>query len=447
MDRLFLRVFWKLLACLLLAAVLARVLIIPRVDALVVRNIESSIAPQLALAAELLTEQGAQRPDAHALLERLSQRIGTALVLLPWSEVHLEAGARERLERGQVVLVWSGQFEGPTFIFMRLQGTGQLLRLGPMQIDHPWGGWRGVAFILLFIGGLSLGVYLLVRPIRLRLAALARTANALGRGELGSRAESGGRDEISALAREFNRMAGEIQRLVASREELLRMTSHELRTPIQRLHFSLDRLREPHEAAQAAQALEHMERDLTELDELIEELLTYARLREHGAPVRAWVEVLPVLEELCKRQAELVPGVTLASPRPGVAWVAVQVDARLFRRALSNLLVNALRHARSRVEVTLEGTERELRIHVDDDGAGVPVADRERIFEPFQRLDDERTRQSRGSGLGLAIVRRIAEVHGGNIAVLTSDLGGARFQLSFPHFERHEEWACSTEAG
>jgi signal transduction histidine kinase len=112
--------------------------------------------------------------------------------------------------------------------------------------------------------------------------------------------------------------------------------------------------------------------------------------------------------------------------------VAVEIDARLFRRAISNLIVNALRHAHSRVEVSLERKEQVLCIHVDDDGPGIPVADRERIFEPFQRLDDERTRNGRGSGLGLAIVRRIAEVHGGHISVLTSGLGGARFQFSLP---------------
>lgn len=433
MDRLFLPVFWKLFASLLLAAVLARVLIIPRVNENVVRNIENSLAPQVALAGELLTENGAQRPDADAILKRLSQRIGTALVLLPRSDVHLEASAQERLQRGEVVLVWKGQFEGPTFVFARLGDTGQILRLGPVKVEHPWGGMRGVALVLLVIGALSLGVYLLVRPIRLRLAALARTANALGRGELGARAESGGRDEIGALAGEFNRMADQLQRLIASREELLRMTSHELRTPIQRLHFSLDRLREPRELAQVDQALENMERDLAELDELIEELLTYARLRDHGAPSRARVEVLPVLDELCKTQAELVSGITLAGPGAGEVPVIIQVDGRLFRRAVSNLIVNALRHARSRVEVSLERTGQQVRIHVDDDGPGIPVADREKIFEPFQRLNDERTRQSRGFGLGLAIVRRIAEVHGGDIATLTSALGGARFQLSLPH--------------
>jgi signal transduction histidine kinase len=430
LDRLFLRVFLKLFGCMLLAILLLRVFVIPRVDARVVRNLENTVGPQAALVAELLTGQHAQRHETDALLERVSKRIGTPLVLLPRSELQLESRALGRVDGGEAVLVWRGQFEGPMFFFARVPETDQILRLGPIEAGHPWGGKSGWALGLLMIGGLSLGVYLLVRPIRQRLAELARTAHALGRGELGARVEPRGRDEISALAEAFNQMAEEIQRLISAREELLRMTSHELRTPIQRMHFSLDRL---HESAHSEQALDSLERDLTELDELIEELLTYVRLREHGAPVRVRVEVLPVLDELCKTQGELAAGISLTTHHAGETPVAVTADARLFRRAVSNLIVNALRHARSRVQVTLESKEQVLCIHVDDDGPGIPVADHERIFEPFQRLDDERTRSSRGSGLGLAIVRRIAEVHGGHIAVLTSSLGGARFQLSLPH--------------
>jgi signal transduction histidine kinase len=227
-------------------------------------------------------------------------------------------------------------------------------------------------------------------------------------------------------------MAGEIQNLVTAQEELLRMTSHELRTPIQRLHFGLEHLRSAHGPAREEEALDRMEADLTELDELIEELLTYVRLKDSAAPARERVEVFPVLEELCDTSSRMSAGVTLAGPRSTESPLAVAVEARLLRRAISNLIVNALRHARSRVEVSLTREGSRVHVHVDDDGPGIPQADRERIFEPFQRLDDERTRRSKGSGLGLAIVRRIAETHGGDISALTSELGGARFQLSLP---------------
>lgn len=227
-------------------------------------------------------------------------------------------------------------------------------------------------------------------------------------------------------------MAEELQRLIADREELLYMTSHELRTPIQRMHFGLERAREARQPGERERALDRMDRDISELDQLIEELLTYVRLKERRALPGAPVDVRGVIEELCETMSDTPAGRALVAPDPSESPLTVTVEARLIRRATSNLIVNALRYARSRVEVTVRREGQSIFIHVDDDGPGIPAAHRARVFEPFHRLDDERTQESHGFGLGLAIVRRIAEVHGGSVAALASELGGARLRLSFP---------------
>ena len=114
------------------------------------------------------------------------------------------------------------------------------------------------------------------------------------------------------------------------------------------------------------------------------------------------------------------------------ASMTVMGVPHLLRRAVLNLVTNAVRHARERVRVTGSAAADGVQLHVDDDGPGIPVGERERIFEPFRRLDDSRSADAGGAGLGLAIVQRIMSVHGGRVLVGDSPLGGARFTLVFP---------------
>ncbi len=114
----------------------------------------------------------------------------------------------------------------------------------------------------------------------------------------------------------------------------------------------------------------------------------------------------------------------------GSGWA--DAEPQYLRRALSNLITNAMRHAESQVRVSFAIDGETARLEVDDDGPGVPEADWEKVFTPFLRLDDSRTRASGGHGLGLSIVRRIVYWHGGRSQVGHSALGGARFSLVWP---------------
>lgn len=434
MDKLFLRVYLHLFAAMLLFGLLFRLIVVPYADARLTQNIEESFSAPIGLTAALLAEHHEAHHD-FCIVDRLAARLGGDSVLLPEDAVVWRPAELERLNRGQMVR------RGRPFssvLFARIEGTQRILRTGPLRMVFPLAGWRGTLAVLLFMSVLFLGVLLLLRPIRRRLTALSRAAVALGRGELATRTEVGAADAIGALAQTFNGMADEIQRLVTAREELLHMTSHELRVPIQRLHFSLEHLRAPDDPALAAAALCCMERDLLELDELIEELLTYARLEDRSTPAQGSSELRSLCSELCESLSDLAAARALAAPSCETTGedLPVAVEPRLVRRAVSNLLVNALRHTRSRVELRLQREASLIHILVDDDGPGVPLADRERIFRPFFRCDDPCTQSSRGAGLGLAIVRRIAEYSGGQVSVEESRPGGARFRLSLPAASR-----------
>jgi signal transduction histidine kinase len=417
-----------LILCVGIAALVAEALIVPRVQQRLGENIEETLSPPLSVMAESLGDAYG-RGTADDLLARARRRFRAPLEIVPGASVPLTGAERERFARGEVVRT-DGFLR--SVLYVAIPGTDRAIHMGPINPVHPLGEGRGLAMLLLFVGGLSLGTFVLVRPIRRRLGGLARAADAFGRGELSTRASDlGERDAIHDLGAAFNGMADRIERLIAAHQELLRMVSHELRTPMQRLHFTVERVRDAATPEERERALARATRDLDELDALIDELLTYVRLRDGAPPRRDPIEIAPVLQDLDTELGDLHDDVRLAVhvPAPGLR---AGIEPRLLRRALANLVVNALRHARTRVQVRATVDDTGIAIDVDDDGPGVPPADRARLFEPFQRLDADPARGRRGAGLGLAIVHRIADLHGGRVTIDTSDLGGARFRLTLP---------------
>ncbi len=231
----------------------------------------------------------------------------------------------------------------------------------------------------------------------------------------------------------FNRLAEHNQQLFEKQLHLFQAIAHEMRTPTARMRFGLEMLAMATTEEQKEERLQALDEDLNELDGFVEELVAYNRLDYGGELKIAAVPITPVLDVeraslehmIGQRKVELM----------GCGKLAVQADPRLFARVVRNLLANAIRYAKSRVVASCEVRGARVLLHVDDDGAGVPEKDRIRIFEPFMRLEESRSKSSGGVGLGLAIVQRIALVHGATIEVSDSPLGGARFTLDWPRGE------------
>lgn len=434
MGRLFLSVYLKLVLGLAVALALAQLFVLPRVTRRLEQNFQQLMTSSIQLlVADLSAAQQQGRPLAEELA-RVQRTTSVPLALRSLPELELDADARARLLRGEVVAV-SLMPPGRSLLLRRMAGTDQVLALGPLGLVHPMAGGRWIVLVLLFSGGLTLGVYLLVRPIQRRLSVLGRAATDFGRGKLGSRVAPGPPDAIGVLATNFNGMAEQIQQLIGAQQHLLRSVSHELRTPLQRLHLSLDQVVLSGDEATRERARERCEKDLDELNQLVEELLTYARLRDPHVASQQATDLPELIEELAEELAPLGGKVAL-EVGPDAGPLRVPCDRRLVRRALSNLITNAFRYARARVVIRAAARDSELQIDVDDDGHGVPESERERIFMPFVRLagSDEESQGSRprGFGLGLAIARQIAVAHQGRLAAMASDLGGARFRLSLP---------------
>lgn len=337
-------------------------------------------------------------------------------------EFDLTQEERDRIRSERVVLL---ERDTDNFIFAELR-PDTYLQLGPLAEMVPsrripqrvaqTGG------ILVVIGGV---LFLLLSPFERRLRALARVANEIGAGDIDARIRDDHEDAIGQVARSFDDMAAQVSGTIHGQRELLRAVSHELRTPIARLLFLVDDVRDAGSEAERRSKLDRCDVSLEEMQSLVDELLVFSRMSgPDGNPTIERFALGELLESTAQGARELRTGIEV---RMNLEAIEIEGNKELIRRAVGNLLSNGVRHCAREVLMTCERSDDLVRIIVEDDGAGVPIADRERVFEPFARLDESRQRDSGGAGLGLAIVRGIAESHGGSVRVDESPLGGAKF--------------------
>ncbi|WP_420465503.1 sensor histidine kinase [Panacagrimonas sp.] len=285
--------------------------------------------------------------------------------------------------------------------------------------------------ILLSVLAIAAVGWVVARHLAAPLEKIQSVVRRVAAGQLGSRV--GGElatrnDEYGRLARDFDRMAAQIESLVDSRDQLLHDVSHEMRAPLSRLRFALELAREDADG----NSFERADREIGRIDALVGQLLTLARLEQPAN--RRELEAVDLLElaqdvvEAERPQAEH-RGVSLAIRGPALS---AQGERDALMRALENLIRNAVRHAPagSEVEIVIGGDSGEAFLQVLDRGRGVPVEDLPRLFEPFFRSRDSGTES--GHGLGLAIVARILRAHRGRAEAQLREGGGLDVSLRWP---------------
>jgi signal transduction histidine kinase len=261
--------------------------------------------------------------------------------------------------------------------------------------------------------------YHLTSPVR----RLRSVVDCFGRGDFSARAPASRKDELGELARSFNQMAGRIQTLLAAERRLLLDISHELRSPLARLGVAV-------ELARSGEDREHMldriQKEADRLNELVAELLQVTRVEadpsmQRNDPVHL-DELLGdlVYDSLLEAKAKDCT-LLLKAPVPAILWG----DEELLRRALENVIRNAIRYAPRNTSVDIELTKSAAAalVTVRDYGPGVPTEALPRIFDPFYRVDSDRNRASGGLGLGLAIARRSVELHKGKLSAQNANPG------------------------
>lgn len=261
------------------------------------------------------------------------------------------------------------------------------------------------------------------------LQALSRMADEFGGGKLSARARMQPSATVYPLAERIDHMADRIETLLEAQRSLLHSVSHELRTPIARLEFGLELLDARAKDPDLHRRIAAMEGDLRELNSLVNELLDMSKLDSARTLQPARVDLTALLEECC---ATLPPSPHAVACELDGPLGEIDADPRLLARAVGNLLRNAQKYAASRVLLSARRGAGGIQIAVDDDGPGIPEDERERIFDPFYRLDRSRDRATGGFGLGLSIARKAVALHGGSLQAEASSLGGARFVLRLP---------------
>ena len=415
---------------------------LPGEDAYITTRMTKVSEQQARATAVLILNHLSHFPEAEwqPALARLQQHFGYSLSLVSRDSVSLDDEQEQRLNRREVVIALddSTRRDSSIRIFAPVAQTGMLLMLGPLSLFDQF-----PIELLLIAGALSLlavafATYLQVSPLQRRLKQLDRAVSQLGTGDLGEYANIEGNDAIGQVAATFNGMTAHIRRLIESQREMTRAVSHELRTPVARLRFGLEMLADIESADMRREKLNAMDHDIEQLDQLIDEILTYARL-EQGTPN---IEFKPVVvAELCEQlreELETIRGDTTITVECANPRLDVEAEERYLHRVLQNLVTNALRYAGSSIVMRVSESDGQVVIHVDDDGPGIPEHERERVFKPFARLDKSRHRASGGYGLGLSIVKRIVDWHGGVIRVEESPAGGARFTVELPRTQQEQ---------
>lgn len=278
------------------------------------------------------------------------------------------------------------------------------------------------------LAGIVLAAWLvawwLSRPIRL----LRHATGEMAEGKLSTRVPdklTRRRDELGQLGSEFNTMAGQLQRQVESRQQLLRDVSHELRSPLSRLNVALEVAREhADDSRRGQQALDRIALESRRLDALLEQVLTYSRLEQDERPLnREPVDLAALLRE-CAADLELTSRVPIRIEAPDE--LVIEADPLLMRSVTENLLRNAQHYTRpgTTVQAALARENGMATLRVCDHGPGVPDDMLEAIFQPFVRTSQARDRNSGGHGIGLAIVARACQAHGGSVTARNRAEGG-----------------------
>ncbi len=396
-------------------------------------EIEQALGGWMRLGADKL--EAATGDERHAVLDRLRERFDFPIDIAGRED--LPDWPRGRIARGEDIVLYSPepQPNDRWFAATPLSNGIEIVRFGPLpnfeRIDQK----AATTTLALVLFPAALAIALLLRPVARQLRHVERAAQAIATGDLSARVDQRRVRAAKPLAQAFNNMASRTEALVRTQRELLQAVSHELRTPLSRMRFAVELIETAKDDKQRKRRLQELDAATEELDELVGELLSYVRMETTELqPEPEQLSLQETLDVLIPKYAALYPSIQFEIGEDvGCDENVIVADRTGFERAIGNLLSNAGQHAKSRVTIGLERTDEATIVDVDDDGDGIPASERERVFEPFVRLENDAN--GKGAGLGLALVKRILTRHGGTIEVQTSPHGGCRVRTTWPSRE------------
>lgn len=388
------------------------------------RAIEDAIEPWMQIAIQKVEKSD----DALAMVQELNSIFGLRVEKLAESDIPKEV--RERIAKDKRSAFYQ-EGENRWYAAGEFRAASSYLRVGPFATFHRVDQQAAATTLALVLLPAAVAIALLLRPFAWQLRRIETAAQRFASGELAARVDVDKAKSAKQLAEAFNHMASRTEVLVRTQRELLQAVSHELKTPLARMRFAIDLLSRSSDDSRRNSRLSDLDQATEELNALVEELLQYVKL-ETGAmePKREWLDVSELVATVVNGLSTLYPNIQFDCVLPQEPLVC-SIDRSGFHRVASNLVTNAANHARQKVSVRVSFVNNELHLSVHDDGSGIPVADRERVKEPFVRLGGVGSDRS-GVGLGLSIVRRIVEQNSGCWVIEDSELGGCCVRVVLP---------------
>lgn len=380
---------------------------------------------QLAQLTRLLPELCQQSGSSKEMQQHLSELLHTQVQRLETGDVYFSEAQSQLIAQERPVITYTQSDQ-----LIIYQAVGDVIfEIGPLLSPNRSSGLKH-AFQLASYLLLALVIAAWTWPLWRDLRALQQAAQSYGQGQFNHSLAIRESSAISPLAKSFSAMAEQISTLLVEQKQLVNAVSHDLRTPLSRIRFSLAML-----SPEVQQHLPEMKQDLDELERLVDELLSYARLEHQTNKLQIErVDIHQLLThqvEKFNRQTELEVQLAMTEP---LHW---HCDGHLLERAIQNLLSNAIKFAYSQVLVTVQVENSTLELCVQDDGDGIPESAQRKVFEAFARLENGPA-NTKGFGLGLAIVKKIVEWHGGSCLASQASLGGAQLTLKLPALHHHQ---------
>ncbi|MEE2937575.1 MAG: ATP-binding protein [Planctomycetota bacterium] len=419
MTRLFLRFYVGVAFILFVASLIANYLYTKQNLDRNIAVIEEALGGGALLARDEIIRGGEE--EYLQTMERVESRFKYPVRVIDRSERPMPAELVARLDQGEAVFFWG-------MIQASLPSSPYLVELGPLpQFVGPSDYVELLALAAIFLFA-AVAIAFLLRPVVKQLRMVEAVAMEIANGDFSARIEDKSSNTIQ-LSHAFNKMANHVENSIKDQKELLQAVSHELRTPLARIRFASELIRTARDDEQRDTRIIAIETATEELDELVGELLNYVRFGDANQFAdKAAVNVPELIEEIVESHRPLARSLdirTVFSDAPN----NFMTHRNGLARAIGNLIGNACKFGKTKVEVSATTEYESLLITVDDDGNGIEEANRERIFEPFHRANHQTLP---GHGLGLALVRRICTRMDGTVIASESPLGGARFQIQLP---------------
>ncbi|PQJ49393.1 two-component sensor histidine kinase [Vibrio campbellii] len=285
---------------------------------------------------------------------------------------------------------------------------------------------------LFFLAGFALYCVLLIWFLSRRVRELEKVTIAFASGDFNARADTSSRKSVGTLNKSFNHMADKVSRLITTNRMLTNAVAHELRTPIFRLQWQADLLADASLNQQQQKYVDSIVEDIDEMESMVEELLYYAKMERPNTEIQTSSVALSSFTQSLLPKWQRDTQLSVLIDDSSSPMTTIEADPQLLKRALDNLLRNAMRYAQNQIVLEIVETPEKSCIRIHDDGCGVEEKDWPHLFDAFYSADKSRNKSTSGFGLGLAIVKQIVELQKGEVSISHSPYGGACFTICFP---------------